>query len=1661
MKRFRKLTAVLLAAVLLCGLLPIHPAVTAAGPNLIKNGDFESGDTGWTKLVDTIQVVDDPTGAGQGKVMQTDEAGSGVHMFQQGVTMTANTDYLLTFKVYTYAASGTKPGWWVTLGDTSVTYSTSNVTAGGVEVKTVDSSSSTRVRFTVTSTSLYNTWVEVSIPFNSGNNTAPNIMFSNYRSNAGQYYFDDIVLVDPNGTDEGGDEGDSDLTDAPEGYNMLKNGDFAKGGTHWTMVNTTTIATTVVEDPTAAGQGLLMKTDANNTTDGGSGNEMFYQSVSSMSANTDYILSFKVYVYSTAEKTPGFWVTLGTNAITYSTSNVTGGLSVKTVDSSSSTRVRFTASSSSNRNVWYTIQIPFNSGDISSTTITFSNYRANAGQYYFDDVTLVRADGKIEPGLEEPEEPDTPDTPADGNLVINGDFETGDTTGWTANQSTTVNAEAAKNGNYGAYLSGKGSYGSLLHTNAEVAIGKSYLVKVWLKVVSVGVNVQVKADNDNGVTLGSKWCAAAGYAEWTLVSLVVTPTTNSLFINFCGAGEGSYEVAYIDDVVVTEAPLISNGDFEVGDLSGWERHQSTVISADAAYEGGYGVHLKGNGSWGGMLNQNIAVKSGNTYEISLWYKINANGFTLQLQGVQSGTMYMNKSYKSPVGEWTQLTVTVAPSGDNTIKVNFSGVGGSSAANASLAEDVYVDSITVTELKGASNDGYILNGDFEYRDWTTHWTNVNGACTVALVEGHNSAQALSITAPKWTQVRQKFTVEANTDYTLTLWAKDTTDISLMFKTGSNDQNYLQKNISAGSTWTEITYDFNSGDNTSLYLGFMGQESGYGAAIIDDVRIVAVKDPSFDGYVYNGDFESGSLVKWTTSSACSTYLATDSHGGIYSAAVKGPGDWGGGLLTQEITVEAGKTYTLSFWYKPITNGVNYKLRTTDGATGFDAQYLDSRKVADWTYYEFTFEVGLATEIELTFSGSGKGSTDEVLIDDVRLVNLSGNEMDRNPVLEKGGSSISDEVQGLAFLFHLDVTGAGVAEGTHQMVNNQGTIKLYKYAEVYGTLVRAGAIMTNNATVGATAFTAADVNGQNVIDVNAKYLFEVGEDSISYAVRIVNIPNAGLSKEVYARPYFVYELEGEQVTIYGDVVSNSYTGVESTRRTKRVLTVGGDYEDTDDHLYNVLESADYDQIILGHYADGTYYKNDDNGVWTTTADYDQALLMGDERWQYIVVNDATLLDWVNANKPTDARVMYNISYDNYAADVTAARSAAVDGVIATGSALKNLDTVAMDGLYDNGALTDKGDYAASLTWFVALTGESLDLVDYIPDAIGADRYDMARAAAHAYIIPYEVSDLTETVLIAGSDFQPNTNDKGVQNIRDVMGALNDAGHYAFDGLLFTGDYTQALGSDHDSGVLGQAALDSEMHNYVNFDRIYGQGNHDAATIQALSPYGNNDPLYAPYGVFNIPEDKYTAYGGGGQQVAADLTAYFNEKLADPTWGNKPIFVLSHLPLHYNYRTMKDKGGSSAMYLVDAMNAASEAGLNIIFLFGHNHSGGYDDYLGGAAIYIPKGESILVTDPANYENAPINTQLKFTYMNSGYIGYYNDMGNGADTALTMSVFRIQADGDVVITRYSKNGVHNLKSAGQLSPYDRDYTTYTQADARVYASSRVVSADSDSAYED
>ena len=125
-------------------------------------------------------------------------------------------------------------------------------------------------------------------------------------------------------------------------------------------------------------------------------------------------------------------------------------------------------------------------------------------------------------------------------------------------------------------------------------------------------------------------------------------------------------------------------------------------------------------------------------------------------------------------------------------------------------------------------------------------------------------------------------------------------------------------------------------------------------------------------------------------------------------------------------------------------------------------------------------------------------------------------------------TDNGNGLAFWFEL--SAKGVVKEHRNVANLENATINYLGREC--KLVAMGAVMTNDAAVGTTEFTLEDVHGDNVIDVPVVYLQEADADSCAFAIRIIDIPDSALEHTIYARPYYVVEVDGQLITVYGDV-------------------------------------------------------------------------------------------------------------------------------------------------------------------------------------------------------------------------------------------------------------------------------------------------------------------------------------------------------------------------------------------------------------------------------------------------------------------------------------------------------------------------------------------------
>ena len=291
---------------------------------------------------------------------------------------------------------------------------------------------------------------------------------------------------------------------------------------------------------------------------------------------------------------------------------------------------------------------------------------------------------------------------------------------------------------------------------------------------------------------------------------------------------------------------------------------------------------------------------------------------------------------------------------------------------------------------------------------------------------------------------------------------------------------------------------------------------------------------------------------------------------------------------------------------------------------------------------------------------------------------------------------------------------------------------------------------------------------------------------------------------------------------------------------------------------------------------------------------------------------------------------------------------------------------------------------------------------------------------------ADDSVTRILACSDFQnPDGNDAGKQVVSAVVQSIRNNGVDAVDAFFCCGDY------DHDLTMLpgptadGINALSEAVSPIVpeGAQKVFIQGNHDCASgLAGLALSGNNDPASGKYGLFVINEDDYAWFNASREVVkgtAENLKTYLNEKLA--SGFTAPVFVLSHLPLHYSYRSRLIGDGRYCQYLFDALNEAGEKGLNIIFMYGHDHSQGFDNYMGGAAVYLPVGDTLNVAKTGS-RTEYIPETLSFTYMNAGFTGYYADWepetdpdleNSGVDKTTSMTVFTINGN-SVTVPRYS-----------------------------------------------
>lgn len=283
----------------------------------------------------------------------------------------------------------------------------------------------------------------------------------------------------------------------------------------------------------------------------------------------------------------------------------------------------------------------------------------------------------------------------------------------------------------------------------------------------------------------------------------------------------------------------------------------------------------------------------------------------------------------------------------------------------------------------------------------------------------------------------------------------------------------------------------------------------------------------------------------------------------------------------------------------------------------------------------------------------------------------------------------------------------------------------------------------------------------------------------------------------------------------------------------------------------------------------------------------------------------------------------------------------------------------------------------------------------------------------------DENSKVLLFGSDFQGGSRETSIKNI---LSTINKQG--VKPGLItFLGDYASS-GVNTSVSNTGISKLTSIFRSYSNLKNsgiIYVQGNHDPADVSHLVSMGEYEATN--YALFAFNEDDYPASAGNTKtarikEVANRLDSYLKKLVSYKI--KKPVFVVTHVPLHYSSRG----DNPFASYIVDVLNKYGNS-LDIFFMYGHNHSQGYDDCLGGSINYISKGSKMKYFrfNESTKSKVSETKVINFTYLNAGYVGYNRNSSKvvscsgtkvQSSNLATMTVFTIQ-DKRIVIERYGE----------------------------------------------
>ncbi len=793
--KMRKLIALLSAALMLCSIIPMGAmTVSAAASDITSN--FDNGSrNGWSGPTCSA----DAAYSGAYGVTATSTSAWG-NLLKKSAVLDAHTAYKMTF-------------WYKSNADavTNAAFEMGYKDAAGTSLKVpLINKGSTSVSLTATTTA----WTKMELYFATGDYTSVDFKFyrgSGTAGDAASICVDEIVLEE--------------ITATTDGY--IVDGGFESGTLNFTPNSIGSISSD-------AHTGNYAVTGASATK-----YDIYAQKYVRTEKDTDY--TFKFWAKASGD---GKVVRLYVNA--------------KKFSSTSSNDLRGTYSQHTANTGWAEYTVTFNSGSNTEIALTLCS-SGSSSTFYLDDLTLIGPSSITpdEPG-DEPATPENPYEPVEGNLLNNPSFETGDFTGWSTYSGTTITEANVHSGKYAIQsVNTTTEWGTMTKQTVSVTANTDYILTYWYYYdgSDASASFYAMANNSSG-TIKSTHVKNMTPNTWTQVTVEFNSASNTSIIVYAKNGTAnSTGTYYFDDFVLVkvgstepENPgtttdpvipagnLVSNSTFENNSKSGWIIYNGTAVSTAKPKTGSYSLLCKGSG-WNGIAHITFNTEVGKSYQVSFWYYIDTAGFNWKISGENTGTSYANNWQNTNLGSWQQIVVEFIAD-DTKTRINFSGLDGSSSPV------FYIDDVFAVEVLGPSNDGFIVNGDFEIGK-LTGWS-VHQSTKVSAEAANGSMYGVNLIGNGgWGgMLNQSFKTTKGLKYVLTLDVKvNNYGVNMQVRNQADDANLASKwfALAQNGEWATYTFEFTA-VSADTYLNFCGGGGGSSTGgedvYVDNIKIVEI-------------------------------------------------------------------------------------------------------------------------------------------------------------------------------------------------------------------------------------------------------------------------------------------------------------------------------------------------------------------------------------------------------------------------------------------------------------------------------------------------------------------------------------------------------------------------------------------------------------------------------------------------------------------------------------------------------------------------------------------------------------------------------------------------------------------------------------------------------